>query len=58
MKNKVHIRNPKGIWFRVFSYLKPYKKSFLFIGITLIISTVVGFLQPLVIRQITDEGML
>ena len=58
MKNKAHIRNPEGIWFRVFSYLKPYKKSFLFIGITLIISTVVGFLQPLVIRQITDEGML
>lgn len=58
--DKIESQEPihKGIWIRVFTYLKPYKTAFLFIGITLIVSTLVGFLQPLVIRQITDEGML
>jgi len=43
---------------RAFSYLKPYKKEFSLVALALFISTAVGFLQPLVIRAITDEGML
>ncbi len=43
---------------RTFSYLKPYKREFLLICITLLCSTVVGFFQPLVIRALTDDGML
>lgn len=43
---------------RTFSYLKPYKKEFSLVALALFISTAVGFLQPLVIRAITDEGML
>lgn len=43
---------------RVFSYLKPYKKELFLVGLTLLISTAVGFLQPLVIQTITDDGML
>ncbi len=43
---------------RTFSYLKPFKKEFTFIVLTLLVSTAVGFFQPLVIRAITDDGML
>lgn len=43
---------------RTFSYLKPYKKEFSLVALALLVSTAVGFLQPLVIRAITDEGML
>ena len=42
---------------RVFSYLKPYKKELFLVGLTLLVSTAVGFLQPLVIQTITDDGM-
>lgn len=45
------------LW-RILSYLKPYKKEFLIAGLLLLGSTVIGFLQPMVIRSITDEGML
>lgn len=43
---------------RILSYLKPYKKEFLLVGLALLISTAMGFFQPLVIRAITDDGML
>ena len=43
---------------RTFFYLKPFKKEFLLVVLTLLISTAVGFFQPLVIRAITDDGML
>lgn len=43
---------------RVFSYLKPFKKEFALVALALLITTVVGFLQPLLIRAITDDGML
>lgn len=46
------------LFLRILSYLKPYKREFLFAGGLLLLSTVVGFLQPLVIRTITDQGML
>lgn len=43
---------------RVLAYLLPYKKQFLQSGLVLIISTVIGLLQPLVIQRLTDDGML
>lgn len=43
---------------RIFSYLKPYKKEFFLVALTLWASTAVGFFQPLVIQIITDDGML
>lgn len=43
---------------RIFAYLKPYKNKFILIGFLLLISTLIGFLQPLTIKQITDKGML
>lgn len=43
---------------RVFSYLKPYRKEFLLVGLTMLVSVAVGFFQPLVIQSITDDGML
>lgn len=43
---------------RILSYLNPYKKEFMLVGLTLLISIAIGFFQPLVIRSITDDGML
>ena len=43
---------------RVFSYLKPYKKEFMLVGLTMLVSVAVGFFQPLAIQSITDDGML
>jgi ATP-binding cassette subfamily B protein len=37
--------------------LVPFKKSFVIAWGLLIVSTVIGFLQPLVIQRITDDGM-
>jgi len=42
----------------VVGYLFPYKKELVFAGLLLAAATVIGFLQPLVIQQITDKGML
>ncbi|NBJ88559.1 ABC transporter ATP-binding protein [Acutalibacter sp. 1XD8-36] len=39
------------------SYLVQFKKSFVIAWVLLIVSTVIGFLQPLVIQRITDDGM-
>lgn len=43
---------------RTLWYLLPYKREFLAVGLTLVLSTVIGFLQPLVIQRITDSGMM
>ncbi len=43
---------------RTFTYLKPYKREFLLVALALLVSTAVGFLQPLVIQSITDDGMV
>ena len=43
---------------RTLCYLLPYKREFLVVGLTLVLSTVIGFLQPLVIQRITDSGMM
>ena len=43
---------------RTLCYLPPYKREFLVVGLTLVLSTVIGFLQPLVIQRITDSGMM
>ena len=48
----------REILVRVLAYLKPYKVQFLQAGFILIISTVIGLLQPLVIQWLTDDGML
>ena len=46
------------ILIRILSYLKPYIKHFILIGILLSFSTIIGFIQPLVIQHITDDGMV
>ncbi|WP_322174543.1 ABC transporter ATP-binding protein [Acutalibacter caecimuris] len=51
-------KGSRAVIFRVLSYLKPFKKEFLLAGILLALATAIGFLQPLLIRQITDRGML
>ena len=48
----------RAVVLRILSYLKPFKKAFLLVGLLLAGSTVIGFLQPLVIQTITDDGML
>lgn len=59
MKEKPHTKQPESpILFRVFGYLRPFAGQFVITGILLLISTVGGFLQPIVIRQMTDSGML
>ena len=51
-------REAKFLLWRIFRYLLPYKGAFVVVGLTLILSTAIGFLQPLVIQQITDQGMM
>ena len=46
------------ILIRILSYLKPYIKHFILIGILLSFSTIIGFIQPLVIQHITDDGIV
>lgn len=48
----------RAVVLRILSYLRPFKKEFLLAGLLLTGSTVIGFLQPLVIQAITDDGML
>lgn len=43
---------------RIISYLLPHKKSFILALLLLAAATAAGFLQPLIIQQITDKGML
>ena len=51
-------RENRAAVLRILSYLKPYKKEFVLAGLLLAGCTVIGFLQPLVIQSITDDGML
>lgn len=51
MKNQPTIK-------RILSYLLPYKKEFTLAFLLLALTTIIGFLQPLTIQQITDVGML
>ncbi len=43
---------------RIVSYLFPFKKEFALAGLLLAVTTVIGLVQPLIIRRITDGGML
>lgn len=43
---------------RILSYLLPHKKAFILAGLLLGTATLIGFLQPLVIQRITDDGMM
>lgn len=52
------MKNKRELLIRMLSFLKPYKKRLLMVGCLLIVSSVIGFLQPLVIRDITDKGMI
>ena len=51
-------RENRAAVLRILSYLKPFKKEFVLAGLLLAGCTVIGFLQPLVIQSITDDGML
>lgn len=42
---------------RILSYLRPYLKEFPVSGFLLLVSTGIGFLQPLTIQRLTDSGM-
>lgn len=48
----------RSILNRTLSYLAPFKWKLAIAGLYLTFSTIIGFLQPLVIQKITDEGML
>ncbi|MCI9544440.1 MAG: ABC transporter ATP-binding protein [Acutalibacter muris] len=50
--------NHHSIIWRTLSHLSPYKKEFAFAGLLLTGATGIGFLQPLVIQEITDKGMM
>ena len=52
------MKNKRELLIRMLSFLKPYKKRLLMVGCLLIVSSIIGFLQPLVIRDITDKGMM
>lgn len=43
---------------RVIQYLKPNKKKLVIVAICIFITTVVGFFQPLVVKSITDNGLM
>lgn len=44
--------------FRVIQYLKPNKKKLTIVEICILITTIIGFFQPLVVKMITDEGLI
>ncbi|MDF2843139.1 MAG: transporter ATP-binding protein [Herbinix sp.] len=52
-------RNP-NLWFlkRILSYLRPFKNKIWIITVCLVLSSVLGFFQPLILRRITDHGLL
>lgn len=52
------MKTKRELLIRMLSFLKPHKKKLLIVGCLLVVSSVVGFLQPLVIRDITDRGMM
>lgn len=42
---------------RILTYLAPFKTRLWIIIVCLVLSTIIGFFQPLIIRNITDDGM-
>lgn len=52
------MKTKRDLLIRMLSFLKPHKKQLLIVSCLLVISSVIGFLQPLVIRDITDRGMM
>lgn len=55
MKNK---KNNEKIWLRIWSMICEYKKYFLIVFICLVGTSFMTFLQPLIIREITDYGLV
>lgn len=51
-------RSKEQIWHRVWEMLLEYKKYFPGILLCLVCTSFMTFLQPLIIRQITDQGMV
>lgn len=51
-------KDDRVIFARLFGFLKPYVKQYLFIGLLLMVSTVVGFFQPLMTQEIIDKGLV
>ncbi len=43
---------------RILKYLKPNKKKLTLVVIGIVITTVTGFFQPLVVKMITDDGLI
>lgn len=54
------LKKSQEYWFmkRMSIFLRPCKIKFLVIIICIIISTIISFFQPLIIRDITDKGMV
>lgn len=48
----------KQLIFRILSYMKPFKAKLAVIFLCLAMTTVLGFVQPLVIQSITDDGLV
>lgn len=46
------------ILMKLLAYIKPYRMQLILSGILLLFSTFVSFLQPLMIQEITDKGMV
>ena len=55
MKNK---KDNEKIWLRIWSIIREYKKYFLIVFICLVGISFMTFLQPLIISQITDDGLV
>lgn len=51
-------KNDKGVLIRLFSELKPFKKSILIAFVYFFCISFVAFLKPLIIKHITDDGLL
>lgn len=52
------MKTKRDLLIRMLSFLKPHKKQLLIVACLLVVSSVIGFLHPLVIRDITDRGMM
>ncbi len=43
---------------RIFQYLKPNKRKLAIVAICILVTTIIGFFQPLVVKMITDNGLI
>lgn len=52
-------KNP-NLWLlkRILSYLKLFKKKIGIVTVCLVLSSLLGFFQPLIVRRITDKGLI